>query len=129
MTDIHFYKWVSDTFGALRFLPLSARQKIWRPLILAVPIAAYVSNLGVVWPRLENGRPTMDSVLLGAGGFEISDIHSSPSLLRNVGIGVTTRIHAKRLFINFVCDGFRFREDEARLLMAMFADELTRAVS
>jgi hypothetical protein len=129
MADIRFYKWASDTFEVLRFLPLSVRQRIWRPLILTLPIAAYVSNLGVVWPRLENDRPTMDSALLGAGGFEISDIHSSPSLLRNVGMGITTRIHAKRLFINFVCDSFRFREDEARSLVAMFADELTGAVS
>ncbi|MFH1943706.1 MAG: hypothetical protein ABIL68_16515 [bacterium] len=129
MTDIRFYKLISDAFASLRFMPLRLRKRIWPPLILTVPIAAYVSNLGVVWPRIENDRPTMDSAVLGAGGFEISDIHSSPSLLRNVGLGITTRVHARRLFINFVCDSFRFREEEARSLVAMFADELTEAVS
>jgi hypothetical protein len=129
MTDIRFYKLFSDAFASLRFMPLSVRKRIWEPLILAVPVAAYVSNLGVVWPRIENDRPTLDSALLGAGGFEISDIHSSPSILRNVGMGITTRIHARRLFINFVCDSFRFREDEVRSLVSMFADELIGAVS
>lgn len=126
--DIRYFEGISGIFEASRFVPLALRRTVGHPLTLTLPIAAYVSNLGIVWPRVERGRAATDSVVLGAGDFEIADIHSSPSITRTIGLGITARIHARRLFINFVCDRFRFRDYEAHRLVELFGEELANAL-
>ena len=69
----------------------------------------------------------MDSEVLGAGDFVISDIHSSASAGRNVGLALAVRIHNRRMYMNFVADRFRFREPEIRELVDRFVQDLVAA--
>jgi NRPS condensation-like uncharacterized protein len=111
-----------------RIMPMRTRFKVMHAASQSVPCTYCLSNLGVVWPRYENGRPTMDSQILGAGDFVIDDIHSSASLGRSLEISVTTRTHNRRLYINFIMDRFRFRFHEAKALKDKFVEDLINAV-
>ncbi|MBL6974171.1 MAG: hypothetical protein ISR64_00430 [Deltaproteobacteria bacterium] len=125
--DIRFNQAMCRMVGAARLLPLRKRSRLLNPVVNSIPCTFSLSNLGVVWPRMENGRPTLDSEVLGAGDFVISDIHSSASAGRSVGLALAVRIHQRRMYLNFVADRFRFREPEARELVDRFVRELTAA--
>lgn len=118
--DIRVHHAICRFVQAMRVLPMQQRTLILNPLANSVPCTFYLSNLGVVWPRYEGGRPTLDSMLLGAGDFTISDFHSSASIGRRLGLGLTTRIHNQRLYLNFVADCFRFQKAEVQELVNRF---------
>jgi hypothetical protein len=127
-TDIRFYGIVREMVRALRLFPLYIRKRFLHIFSLSSPITFYLSNLGVVWPRFKDGRPTSESAILSAGDFVINDFHSSPSIGRGIGFGMTLRSHNQRLYINFVCDRFRFRKHEAQELAKRLVDGLIDAV-
>ncbi len=125
--DIGYHNILSVIVRMLRALPLKTRLNLVRPIIEKMMMTFYLSNLGTMWPKIVDGRQTLDSTVLGAGDFEISDIHSSASLTRAVHLGLTTRAHNRRFYFNFVCDRFRFEEDEARKLTDSIVRELENA--
>jgi NRPS condensation-like uncharacterized protein len=125
--DILCYDLISKFIAAMRVFPLKLRLKILHSLAQTMPCTFYLSNIGVMWPRFENGRPTTDSVVLGAGDFIIDDIHSSASIGPGIGLGLTTRTHNRKFYLNFVADRFRFRKAEAQKLFHMIVKDLINA--
>jgi NRPS condensation-like uncharacterized protein len=125
--DIGYHNILSVVVRMLRLLPLKTRLSLVRPIIERMMITFYLSNLGTMWPKMVDGRQTLDSTVLGAGDFEISDIHSSASLTTAVHLGLTTRAHNRRFYLNFVCDRFRFEQDEAKELTDSIVRELENA--
>ncbi len=125
--DILAYKLMTKFVAAARVFPLRIRSKVLHPLAQSVPCTFYLSNIGVMWPRFENGRPTSDSIVKGAGDFEIDDVHSSASIGRSMGLGLTTRTHNQRFYLNFVADRFRFHKAEMQTLVDMIVKDLINA--
>ena len=126
--DVRFNKWAALYTSQTRFLPFPVRRRLWRQVLKSIHLSVYLSNLGVVWPKIVDGKPTMESQVLGAGDFLISDIHSSPSIGPNIGVGMTVRTHNRRTYINFVCDRYRFREEEAKELVAHIQSGLLNSI-
>lgn len=125
--DIQFYNTTCSIIRTLRLFPMSYRFALAGAIGQSIPCTFYISNLGVVWPKFVDGKPTMDSAVLGAGDFIIDDIHSSASLGRTVGMGLTMRTHNRRLYLNFVADRFRFKYDEAKELSNRMINDLISA--
>ena len=96
-------------------------------LIGRIPCNFYISNLGTVWPKIVDGKATPDSIVTGAGDFVIDDITSSASISRTVGLGLHTRTHNRRFYMNFICDRFRFTEEEAKNLTNRVVQEFKNA--
>ncbi len=126
-SDILLFHSLCELVRRLRMLPITLRHKVIQPISNSFPVTFYLSNVGVVWPRFENGRPTMDSEILGAGDFEINDLHSSVSLGRSMGLGLTIRTHNHRLNFNFVADRFRFKKHEAQTLVDKIMNNINNA--
>jgi hypothetical protein len=80
-----------------------------------------------MWPRFEKGKATTDTIVKGAGDFEIDDIHSSASMGRSMGLGLTTRTHNRKFYLNFVGDRFRFRKAEMQKLVDLIVKDLINA--
>ncbi|MCZ7585094.1 MAG: hypothetical protein M5R36_18155 [Deltaproteobacteria bacterium] len=125
--DIQFYNTLRYIVQAFRIFPIHVRRNFVRPIIERIPCTFYLSNLGTVWPKIVDGRQTMDSVVLGAGDFVISDMHSSASIARNLGLGLTVRAHNRRFYMNYVCDRFRFEQGEAKDITDRITNELINA--
>ena len=112
--DVAYHRTMARMVSALRVFPLDARRAAVRAVAERVPCTFYLSNVGVLWPKVVDGRPTGDSAVLGAGKFRIDDVHSSASVARNIGMGLTCRTHDRRFYLNFVADRWRFTKDEAQ---------------
>ena len=115
--DLMAYEWASRWYSLLRIIPFEIRRQNLAKMLTASPITFNLSNVGVVWPKIVDGRPTHDSVVLGTGNLEIEDIHSCPTFGPKTSLGLVVRMHSRRLYMNFVCDRFRFTDDEARALV------------
>jgi hypothetical protein len=126
--DIQFYLTACKFLSTVRLMPMKTRNKVMHPLSYSSPITFYLSNLGVVWPKFENGLPTTDSVVLGSGDFLLNDFHSSASIGRSVGLGLTIRTHNRRVYFNFVADRFRFRKQEFEEISDRIMKTLINAV-
>lgn len=125
--DIHFNNTLQTIVGGLRVFPLETRRKIVGSLIKRIPCTFYISNLGTVWPKIVDGKQTADSIVTGAGDFIIDDITSSASIARTIGLGLHTRTHNRRFYMNFICDSFRFNKEEAKLLTDKVVKEIVSA--
>ena len=78
-----------------------------------MPTTFVLSNIGVMWPRVVNGRPTGESALTRAGDLEVDDVHSCPSGAPYIGLTVIARTLGGKLFVNFSFDRCHFATDEA----------------
>jgi hypothetical protein len=121
--DVAFYRLLGTIARGVLAVPVRWREPLARKL-LEVPVTFLLSNIGVMWPAIENGRPTARSAVTGAGGLVIDDVHSCPSAAPYVGMLVIARTLGGTLFVNFSCDRRRFTRPEAAALTGRIAEEL-----
>ena len=81
-----------------RVLPLNARYGLLRAL-LEMRISFYLANLGVVWPRIEDGRPTGETAVRRVGAMELVDIHSSVGTSRKNANALLLRTFLGRFYL------------------------------
>lgn len=110
--DIAYHNMLTTLAKSMRWLPLNVRGK-FASGFLSIPVTFILSNMGVMWPEIKNGKPTGRSAFTRVGGFEIDDVHSSVSLSPDVGMGMMCRTLGDKFFINFCFDRLRFNRQEA----------------
>jgi hypothetical protein len=125
--DVAYHRTMARMVTALRVLPLPARGRPIRRLAEQVPCTFYLSNVGVLWPKVVGGRPTARSAIARVGNFVVNDVHSSASIARNIGVGLTVRTHDGRFYLNFVVDRWRFTKDEAEAFARHYVRTLEAA--
>jgi hypothetical protein len=125
--DVALYRFVNALVTRMRVLPMALRHRILRPIVGAAHCTLSLSNVGVVWPKVVNGRPTAESLVTGAGDFEIDDLHSSPSLGKALDMGLVVRTHRGRFYLNFTTDRREFHKDETVAFRDRFMETLTSA--
>ncbi|MCZ7586024.1 MAG: hypothetical protein M5R36_23350 [Deltaproteobacteria bacterium] len=69
------------------------------------PMSFMNSNVGVLWPRFDNGKLTTDSVMTCAGDCEILDYDVNFSTDESLGHGLVAYTYRKRFTLNF--SGYR----------------------
>ncbi|MCZ7582447.1 MAG: hypothetical protein M5R36_03425 [Deltaproteobacteria bacterium] len=69
------------------------------------PMSFMNSNVGVLWPRFDNGKLTADSVMTCAGDCEILDYDVNFSTDESLGHGLVAYTYRKRFTLNF--SGYR----------------------
>ena len=118
--DVAMINLLTAIFKVLGLLPVRVRAAIVRN-VLAFPVTFVLSNVGIMWPEVRDGKLTGRSSFTRVGDFEVDDLHACPSLIPDVGMGIVTRTLGDRLFINYTTDRRRFHEEEA--------DDLTSRIS
>jgi len=81
-----------------RRFPLRMRRGPVRR-ILERPCSFVVSNLGLLWPEMKDGRPTGRSFLERAGNLEVMGVDYDFSILRHIGCGFV--VHTFRGWLQF----------------------------
>ena len=122
-TDVAYHKMLETISRATSMLPFSLRGPIAR-FSLQVPVTYILSNIGVMWPQVVDGRLTGRSAIDNAGGVVVDDVHSCPSMSPVVGIGIITRTLGENLFVNYSSDRFRFTREEAGDLTGRISDAI-----
>ena len=121
--DVALYEMLEFVSRVAVRVPVRFRAPLFRRLY-EVPTTFVLSNIGVMWPRIVDGKPTGESSLTRAGNVEIDDVHSCPSGSPAIGLTVIARSLGGKLFVNFSCDRWRFTRPEAAALTDRIVSDL-----
>ena len=114
----------ADRFHALvGWMPLSFRRRLQRALMVR-PLSLFITNPGILWPRVKDGRPTGETALAQAGDFELEDIHLSVGGTRVNPMAMILKTFRGRLYVACTVGRHLLREEEARA----YADLVYRKV-
>ncbi len=88
------------SIAASAILPLGPRSRALRAL-MGFRVTLAVTNLGVVWPRIENGRPTGETAIRQVGRMELLDVHNNTAQPKTNGGALVLRTFLDRLYLVF----------------------------
>lgn len=94
-------------------LPRALRYRALRT-VFDRKISFFLTNLGVVWPVIRDGRPTGETAIREVGRAVLHDVHSSVGGTANNPAAMILRTFLGRFYMVFTLGGQRFRDDEAR---------------
>lgn len=125
--DLALAAFVRKVLTVGRLLPFAVRYR-WLRLILDRPISFFVTNLGVVWPVIENGRPTGETAVRQVGEMNLLDIHACVGSTETNPVGLIARTFLSRLYLVLVVGRHKINDQDAadfsRLLMRKITDYL-----
>lgn len=104
-----------------RSLPPAWRYRLLHGLV-DIPISFFLTNVGVLWPRFHNGRPTGETALREAGGAFLLDVHLSVGATRSNPLALILQGLNDRLQIIYIVGTHRLTRREGE----SFADLMIR---
>jgi hypothetical protein len=108
-----------------RVLPLGIRPRVLRPFF-DVRISFFVTNLGVVLPRMENGRPTGETAIREAGRMELVDVHTSVGATEKNNGALILRTFLDRLYLVFPFGRHKITDEDAEAFSRLVLDHAQR---
>lgn len=110
--DINLVRTFRRLHLAGRFLPVALRHRLLKPL-MDTRLSFFLTNLGVVWPRMENGRPTGETAVREIGDLELLDVHSSVGTTPNNSQALILRTFLNRFYMLFTFGRHRINDVDA----------------
>jgi hypothetical protein len=111
--------------AASRVLPLRARPRVLRP-VFDIRISYFVTNLGVVLPRMENGRPTGETAIREAGRMELVDVHNSVGATEKNAGALILRTFLNRLYLVFPFGRHKVADADAEVFARLVVEHAHR---
>ncbi len=116
--DFGFFQSVSRMTSSLRMFPFRIRRRIAGFLINRHKFSMAVTLLGVVWPKIENGKLTAETCLTRAGDLTMMEVHGiGYKLLSNTPILLIVYVFKNRLNFVLAAAGSLFTREESELFM------------
>lgn len=106
-----------------RLLPMSVRYDLLRH-IFDMKISFFVTNLGVVWPRMDRGRPTGETAITRVGDMELVDIHSNVGTTARNPIALILRTFRGKLYMIFAIGRHGISDPDARDFSRLVVDKV-----
>jgi hypothetical protein len=124
--DLRFFHNVSKMTNSFRVIPFKKRRKIVNYFMQKHQYSIGVTLLGVVWPELENGRPTGRSGLTETGNLRIKEIHGiGYKLLSNTHLVLTVYVYRQQLNLVLAASASLFERSEAEQFMDLIVENLS----
>jgi len=120
--DIALSRIVHGIQRAGRVIPLSARYR-WLRVILDAKSTFFVTNVGVVWPRIEGGRPTGETLIRRVGQMELLDVHASVGSTKNNFAALILRTFLGRLYVVLSLGRHRISDEDAKEFSKLVFDK------
>ncbi len=73
--DLKYMQDIGRMMNSVRLFPLHLRRKIVHHVVDRHQFSIGVTLLGVLWPRIRNGKPTADTALTESGDLTIAEVH------------------------------------------------------
>ncbi len=121
--DVALQRLTRGLIRAGRILPISVRYPFLR-LVMDHKLSFFLSNVGVLWPRIEKGRPTGETAIRHIGAMELFDIHTSIGPTFNNPMGLIVRTFLGRLGFTFAISRHRISDKEAQAFTRLVVDKL-----
>ncbi len=123
--DFAYYSDVSRMTDSLRLFPFNTRRKIVNFIVNRYQLSIAVTLLGVIWPKMENGRMTADTYLARTGDLEIDQVHGvGYKLLSSTRALLIAYFYKKRLNLVLAASACQFTHDEAEAFTDMIVANL-----
>lgn len=122
--DIKFADFTHRLHVLGRLLPVPVRHRLLRGL-LDLKLSFFLTNLGVVWPRMENGRPTGETEIRQVGDMELVDVHSSVGTTPNNPQALILRTFLNRFYMLFAFGRHRINDRDAAAFSKLVVQKVT----
>jgi len=123
--DLKLMRSMETLVNSLRIFPFRIRRRIVHFMVGLHNYTAAITMLGVVWPRLINGRLTGDTSVTGSGGLAVEDIHAiAYKLQSSTQVLLLVYGFRNRLHLVLACSGSLFTRDEAEAFMDLIMENL-----
>ncbi len=113
-SDSSYYQNLQRFNDTLRILPFNLRKRLVSFIMNKHQVSVAITPLGVLWPTLQNGRPTGETFLKKSGELDVTEVH---------GIGYKLASNTRLLLVVYA-----FR-DQVNLILASSASLFTRQES
>jgi hypothetical protein len=124
--DLNHNNNVARMVGCTSFLPFNARRKIVYSIVRHHQFSMAITLLGVVWPVIEDSKPTLESYPTNIGNIQISEIHGlGYKLIGSTPLMLTVYTYHNRLNLVMATSGWLFNRPEADAFMDLFMEMLT----
>jgi hypothetical protein len=113
-SDSSYYRKLQRFNNTFRLLPFHLRQRLVSLVMNKHQVSVAITPLGVLWPALQNGRPTGETFLKKSGDLDVTEVH---------GLGYKLASNTRLLLVVYA-----FR-DQMNLILATSASLFTRQES
>ena len=126
--DVALHRLTIGMMRAGRIMPISIRYPALR-LIMDHKLSFFLSNVGVIWPRIETGKPTGETAIRYVGDMELLDIQSSTGSTFNNPIGLILWTFQGRLRFTFTIGRHRISDGDAQAFTRLVVDKVMSYLS
>ncbi|MFH1115406.1 MAG: condensation domain-containing protein [Pseudomonadota bacterium] len=74
-TDLKYLHDIERMMNLVRLFPFKLRRRIVHRVVNRHQFSIGVTLLGVLWPKMRNGKPTADTVMTECGDLAITEVH------------------------------------------------------
>ena len=106
-----------------RILPSILRYRALR-VIFDAKISHFITNLGVIWPQIENGRVTGKTAVRRVGDLEIMEMYSSVGPTENNPKAIIVRTFLGRLYLDMTYGKWGANEADAKDFSDLLYDKV-----
>jgi len=123
--DINLQRLMFGVIRAGHLLPIGVRYPALR-MILVSKMSFFVSNAGIPWPRIENGRPTGETAIKQIGDMELLDVHNSVGTTFNNPMSLIIGTFLGRFRLGFAVNTYRISDKDAQNFSKLVVDKIMR---
>ena len=108
-----------------RIFPFGIRRKIISHLVNRHQFSIATTVLGVVWPEIQNGRPTGESALTRVGDLDVMEVFGvAHKMLSKTKVLLVTYIYKNMLNVVLTSSASLFTRDESELFLNLVIKSL-----
>lgn len=123
--DLKQYENVARMISCLSVMPFNMRRKVTHKITLKHKYSIAITLLGVVWPVMKNGKPTLDSYPTYVGETQITEIYGTGyKPLTSTPLLLIVYSFVNRLNFILAASASLFTREEADDFMDLFVDIL-----
>lgn len=123
--DLMHYDNVAKMIRWASVLSFNKRQRIVHRIVQRHQFSMAITLLGVVWPEIENGKPTLDSYPTTVGDGQITEMHGiGYKLIGSTPLVLTVYSYRNRLNLVMAVSGWQLTRPEAESFMDLFMETL-----
>lgn len=116
--DRRFHSNIAFMNDSVRVLPFHVRRRIVHFIVEQHQFSVAVTLLGAIWPKIRNGRPSLESDLTEVGELKVTEVHGvGYKLLSRTRILFIVYAFRNRINVVLAASGCLFTRDEAESFM------------
>ncbi len=125
-TDLKLFKNIKMMNDLFRIFPFRIRRRIISHLVNRHQFSIATTVLGVVWPKIQKGRPTSESALTKIGDLDVLEVFGAPhKMLSKTPLLLVIYLYRNRLNLVLTSSACLFTREESEHFLDLIMKNLT----